>query len=69
MVTPFLFELGPAFHPPFKSADTAFTVTDLGRGNYLNRNLLNEALKATRFTVLPGCPLLFMVVPEQDGEA
>ena len=56
--------LQPCFapHAPLKSADTAFAVTDLGRRDDLNSDLLNGAIEPAPFPVLPRPPLLVTVV-------
>ena len=45
----------PSAAPPFKSADTAFTVVDLRRSHDFNGNLLNETLETTARAVLQAC--------------
>jgi hypothetical protein len=58
----------PSVAGAIRSADTAFTVVDLGRGDDFNGNLLDKTLKAAALTVLPGRPHLIAVVPGEDGK-
>jgi hypothetical protein len=58
----------PSAAGAIQSADTAFTVGDLGRGDDFNGNLLDKTLKAAALTVLPGRSHLIAVVPGEDGK-
>jgi len=68
-LTRILLQLCLAPHAPLKSADTTFTVTDLGRRDDLNSDFLNSSLKAAPFSILPRPPLLIAVVSGKNGEA
>lgn len=67
-IASFRLKLCLALRAPLKRADRTFAVADLGGGDDLNCDLLNEPRKSAPFPILPGCPILSAVAGE-DGKA
>jgi hypothetical protein len=65
-LTRLLLQLGFPSHPPFKFADAAFAIADLGGHYDLNGDVPDKTLEAAPFPVLPGRPDLIPVVAAKN---